>query len=254
MSTCSDKVPLLGGLLDGELDAANTATLEAHIAGCAACLAELERLEEVRAVLRQPELRSAAPARLRDAIVASSSNAPARREGRRLPSWLVPGTVGAMAASLALLIALPQAQIAFQPPIRPAISEELVASHVRSLLAAHLTDVQTSDQHVVRPWFNGKIDFAPPVPELAALGFPLVGGRLDYIGGRVVPAIVYRRRLHTVNLFVWPDHAGATGMACADGYCVAQWVQDGLHFAAVSDIDPADLTRFREVFAAAVRH
>ena len=128
-----------------------------------------------------------------------------------------------------------------------------MASHVRSLLANHLTDVATSNQHVVRPWFNGKVDIAPPVPELAPQGFPLVGGRLDYIGGRVVPAIVYKRRLHTVYLFVWPAEGrllNETRSVRRDGYSLAEWTQGGLRFAAVSDIEPAELQQFKAAFTA----
>jgi anti-sigma factor RsiW len=136
------------------------------------------------------------------------------------------------------------------------LQDELVASHVRSLLATHLTDVATSDRHVVKPWFNGKVDFAPPVIELADQGFPLAGGRLDYIHGRVVAAVVYRRRQHVINLFVWPaDINRPTPFAPGrrDGYSLARWTQDGLQFWAVSDIEPAQLQEFRALFAARAR-
>lgn len=255
MSACPDKALLLGGLLDGELDAANSVALEAHLAACPGCMAELERLGAVRDQVRQPGMRFTTPAHLRDAVGTmpdlAAATPPAR--GPRLPSWLAPGVMGALAASLALFVALPQLRPGADAPSPPAIERELVASHVRSLLAAHLTDIQTSNEHVVRPWFNGKIDFAPPVPELAAQGFPLVGGRLDYIAGRVVPAIVYRRRLHSVNLFVWPDRTTDARAERTDGYSVLEWTQDGLRYAAVSDIDPADLARFRAAFVAATR-
>jgi anti-sigma factor RsiW len=113
--------------------------------------------------------------------------------------------------------------------------------------------VATSDQHVVRPWFNGKVDVAPPVPDLTAQGFPLVGGRLDYIDGHVAPAIVYRRRLHTVNLFVWSAQGrlfNAARTIRRDGYTLVEWTAGGLRYAAVSDIDPADLLRFKAAYQA----
>jgi len=121
---------------------------------------------------------------------------------------------------------------------------------VRSLQPGHLTDVQTTNQHIVKPWFNGRIDFAPPVPELADDGFPLAGGRLDSIGGRTVAAIVYRRRLHTVNLYVWAAQDSAERSFLKDGFAVTEWSRNGLRFAAVSDIPAAELEQFRKLFVA----
>ena len=133
------------------------------------------------------------------------------------------------------------------------LDDELIAAHVRSLQVQHLTDVQTSNEHLVRPWFNGKIDFAPPVPELAAQGFPLAGGRLDYLDGRTVPAIVYKRRLHSINLFVWPGPEKRERQVQKAGYSIEEWSARGLNYAAVSDISPADLDQFRNAFLAATR-
>jgi anti-sigma factor RsiW len=249
MTACDDRLLLLHGLVDGELDAANSIALEAHLKSCEGCAAEVHRLEALRGLLSDPALRHRAPAGLRDRITGALADAaaPSRkavRAPRRAGPWLAGGAFTAIAASFALLLAMPQ--LTTVP-----MQEQLVSSHVRSLLANHLTDVQTSDRHVVKPWFNGRIDFAPPVVELAPQGFPLVGGRLDYIGGRVVPAIVYRRRLHTINLFVMPAgslSSPAPISARRDGYSLVRWTRGGLQYWAVSDLEPAELELFRQSF------
>jgi anti-sigma factor RsiW len=294
MSPCTDKELLLHGLLDGELDAANTLILEAHMDGCASCAGEFARLQAIRSTLRSPGVTYEAPAALRARVaavlgaaathehahaderaagVASSpgvTNASRRaadepspertsatvsrldaaagpaKDGRRrraLSRWGWGGSVAALAASLAfvLFVHVPQ----------PGVPDELVAGHVRSLLADHIVDVQTSDRHVVKPWFAGKIDFSPPVLELADRGFPLVGGRLDYMHDRVVAAVVYKRRQHIINVFVWP--AGAHEVMPVEsrhaGINMLGWTQRGLEFWAVSDVDPVDLRQLRTAFA-----
>ena len=246
MTACDDYTLLINGLIDGELDAANTLRVETHIAQCSGCNAAFHRLRDIRDRLTDPALRYQAPRRLAERVRLMAEELPAHR--RIVGGWLVPGVAGALAASLALTILLPQGVWRARDS---GIEQQLVSSHVRSLLANHLTDVQTSNRHVVKPWFNGKIDFAPPVPELLAQGFPLIGGRLDYIGGRVVPALVYRRNLHTVNLFIWPAASGPTGVLRKDSYSIDEWSAGGLRFAAVSDVEPTDLERFRLAYEAA---
>ena len=243
MTACADQSLLLGGLVDGELDAANTALVEAHATRCEGCREELERLQALRSLMAMDGLRRAAPASLHERIAAMPELTKQQPRPSRLPGWLAPGVVGALAASLALTVLTP-AQTG------PLIDQQLVSSHVRSLQPGHLTDVQTSNQHVVKPWFNGKIDFAPPVPELANQGFPLAGGRLDSIDGKTVAAIVYRRRLHTVNLFVWPAKPAGERSSLEDGFALSEWSEGGLRFAAVSDIAPNELGQFEQAFRA----
>ena len=246
MNGCPDYVLLINGLLDDELDAANVIKVEMHLSTCAGCSETLRRLEAVRDAVGAPELRYAAPASLRariedtTSVPAVSPSPPGRLAAT---SWFAGGAVSALAASLALMVALPRTE-------QPGLEGQLVSSHVRSLLAQHLVDIPTSNQHVVRPWFNGKTDYTPPAPEMADVGFPLVGGRLDVIDGRVVPTVIYRRRLHTINLFVLPAGSEEASKAIRlDGYSLVEWSQGGLKFAAVSDIDAGDLDRFRQDFS-----
>jgi anti-sigma factor RsiW len=241
MPVCGDQELLLGGLVDDELDAANTAIVEAHVARCDGCREELERLQAVRNLLASNRVRHTAPESLVRTIGSMPELAPMAANENRLPRWFAPGLVGALAASLAMITLLP-------PGSQSIVDQELVSSHVRSLQPGHLTDVQTTNQHIVKPWFNGRIDFSPPVPELADKGFPLVGGRLDSINGKTVAAIIYRRRLHTVNLFVWPAKDAAERSFVKDGFAVAEWSRNGLRFAAVSDIPPSELHQFHKLF------
>jgi anti-sigma factor RsiW len=241
MPACVDQELLLGGLVDGELDAANTALVEAHVARCDGCREELERLQAVRSLLGLEGVRHAAPEALRKRIAAMPELAPTAANENRVLRWLGPGLVGALAASLAMITLLPFGASSV-------LDDEIVSSHVRSLQPGHLTDVQTTNQHIVKPWFNGRIDFSPPVPELADQGFPLVGGRLDSIDGKTIAAIVYHRRLHTVNLYVWPAKDSADRSFVKDGFAVTEWSRNGLRYAAVSDIPPGELQQFHKLF------
>ena len=240
MPACPDQEMLLGGLVDGELDAANTALVEAHVARCEGCREELERLGALRSLVAAEGVRHAAPESLKIRIAKLPELSPAANRNW-LPGWLAPGLAGALAASLAFVTFVP-------PGSQSALDQEIVSSHVRSLQPGHLTDVQTTNQHIVKPWFNGKIDFSPPVPELADQGFPLAGGRLDSVNGKTVAAIVYHRRLHTVNLFVWPAKDSAERSFVKDGFAVNEWSRNGLRFAAVSDIPEPELRQFEGLF------
>ncbi|HEY5070592.1 MAG TPA: zf-HC2 domain-containing protein [Caulobacteraceae bacterium] len=251
MTPCEEMDLQLHGLLDGELDAVHAAAVEAHLAGCADCSAKLEGLRELRAKVRGARVAETAPASL-TARLDSLAGAPrvipltAGRPRRPAPAWwFAGGSITALAASIALF--------AIIAPAPPGLPGELIEGHIRSLQAQHLVDVQTSDRHVVKPWFNGKIDFAPPVVELADQGYPLAGGRLDYIEGRTVAALVYRRRAHVINLFIWPGRApAAPSMTHLHGYGLLRWGRAGLTYWAVSDIDSAELVAFQHAFAARV--
>lgn len=254
-TVCPDKQLELQAFVDGELDAIGSAAFEAHVRTCAACDEELALVLAVRATLQDQTLKAEAPVALRTRIEAlvpreRGTAGPAGPAAPRRFSWgsfAAGGGMGALAAGLALFLALPQLS-------SPELADELVASHVRSLQAAHLVDVATSNRHVVKPWFNGKVDFAPPVPDLARQGFPLVGGRLDVIGGQSVAALVYRRNLHSINLFVRPAprlSLQSERTLRRDSYSLAHWVSNGLDYWAVSDVDPADLSVFARTFRSA---
>jgi anti-sigma factor RsiW len=244
---------MLHGYVDGELDSIHVAEFEAHLATCADCRSELERVEAMRALLAKPEVKFRAPEDVRRQVIAALNRAtyPARatesswqRILRLTGQWSLVPSMAALAASLFLFINVPNTEIGLQ--------DQIVSNHVRSLLADHLADVMTSDRHTVKPWFAGKIDFSPPVVDLKNVGFPLVGGRVDYLNGKVVAALVYRHGGHVINLFIWPDASGRDGEATRESYNIREWSAGGLAFWAVSDTELADLEKFHKRFVAAV--
>lgn len=247
MSACADQELLLHGLLDGELDALNTLACEAHLRVCAGCAAELKRLEALRARLRAPGVSFPAPELLR-ARLAAQLPGPVTAAVARAPRAAV-WSLAAAAAAAALILGGWLGWVLFANGPASGIAEQLLASHMRSLLAEHLTDVNVSDQHVVKPWFNGKVNFAPPVPDLSAAGFTLAGGRLDYVDGRVVAVVVYHRRLHVINLYMWPAQGTVAPLATQrQGYGLVHWRVGDLQLWAVSDVEMAELQRFRAEF------
>jgi anti-sigma factor RsiW len=244
MSACPDKEMLLHGLLDGELDAANAATFESHLKTCAGCAEEYRALQGLRGRVTAPGVAYRAPDALRQRIEAMAATpSPQPRRLRAAAPWALSGGFAALAATFAVMLSLPNTAM---------LEDELVASHVRSTMEQHLVDVETSDRHTVKPWFNGRVDFAPPVVDLKDEGFPLVGGRMDYVDSKAVAAIVYRRNKHVVNLFVWKERPGLLPQrapAAHAGYSVVHWTQDGLQFWAVSDVEARDLEAFHQAFA-----
>lgn len=245
---------MLHGFIDRELDAANSLRFEQHLASCSHCANQLEELQALKQTVAQSGVRWRTPEHVRAQLLAAlvseaaiQAQPPVGTADGRVASflevakkWLFVPSLAALAASLFLVVSMPQD--------RSSIETELVASHVRSLLVDHLTDVATSDRHTVKPWFNGKIDFSPPVVDLAPQGFPLAGGRVDYIGGRVVAALVYRRQGHVINVFVWPAPSATATSETRDGYNMVNWTKDGLNFWAVSDVSADDINKFREAF------
>lgn len=257
---CAEADIMLHALLDGQLDAGHAREVEEHVAGCAACGEKFAAFRAMGDAMAGPELKPKAPAALRARIEAAlPSPAPARASASVLPfrpsrrsffSGFGAGAVlsGALAASLALTV--------FRNDQNQAIANDVVSAHIRSLQPSHLMDVETSDQHTVKPWFDGKVDVAPPVIDLTADGFALLGGRLDYIAGQPVASVVYRRRQHIINLFV-AQHLGAARAAVTartvQGYNVRYWSAQGLEFWAVSDLDGEELGEFARKVSEATR-
>ncbi len=241
---CSDLRPLLSAYIDDELDAAHAMRVADHLIACAQCRNAHAKLMRLHRTLRQEGLRYPASDVLHRKIAALVVESPTGRvrATRILQRWSWVPSLAMLAFSVLLV---------FSPLSPPSLEGDLVAGHVRSLQVDHLTDVATSDQHTVKPWFNGKLDFAPPVIDLIAQGFPLVGGRLDYVEGHTVAAVVYRSKGHVINLFIGPDLDTAHAAITLEGYNLRQWREADLTFWAVSDVNMADLTSFQTEFIAA---
>jgi anti-sigma factor RsiW len=190
----------------------------------------------------------AAPAELRAQLKSALDAAPQPPMTRkpRFAAWGWLGTGAAFAFGVVLAFSAALTLGVGGNATNAALTDEIVASHVRSLMASHLMDVASSDQHTVKPWFNGKVDFSPPVTDLAELGYPLAGGRLDYLERHPVAALVYRRHAHLINVFVWPEAGAGTAVTAASeqGYHVMQWREGGMRYAAVSDVNSEELRVF----------
>jgi anti-sigma factor RsiW len=260
--TCDEAEILLHALIDGELDAGHARDVETHVAACPACAEKLKALRAMRATMAQAPLKETAPAHLRNRIEAALA-VPAAAVSAPRQSWLASARAswknffGGFAVGTALSAALAASLViaVVRNDQNQQIASDVVSAHLRSLQAGHLTDVETSDQHTVKPWFNGKLDVAPPVIDLTAQGFTLTGGRLDYINGQPVASIVYRRRKHVINLFV-AQQLGAAAHGVKDeivqGFNIRHWSESGLDLWAVSDIDAGELDEFGQKFSAAL--
>ncbi len=248
---CDEAESLLDGYVDRELDLVKSLEIESHLRTCPACARIRENHLALRSRLRSGSLYFAAPEglhqRIHGALVERHS-----REGGRTRSqfpWWWSGRWLAIAASLAVIaVAIWRVRPTYGPgPVEDSIAREVVSSHIRSLMPNHLTDVPSSDQHTVKPWFNGRLDFSPTVKDLAADGFPLVGGRLDYVNRRPVAALVYQRRKHLINVYIWPSGSGSDERERAEsrqGYNVIHWARAGMTYWVASDLNASELEQF----------
>jgi anti-sigma factor RsiW len=248
--TCEETEILLHALIDGELDAGHAREVETHAITCARCGAQLTAYRDLRAAMPAKALRFSAPASLRariDRAVPVPAAAPSRRS--LLKGFVLGGAVSGLAAAGVTFVVLRQDR-------DDLILGEAVSAHLRSLQADHLIDVQSTDQHTVKPWFNGRIDLAPPVVDLTAKGFTLIGGRLDYIDGKPAAVIVYRRRGHVINLFVSQSFGltlPAPKLEVVQGFNILRWTEGGLSLLAVSDLNQEELEEFGTKFRAAAK-
>src|SRR5215208_5232907 len=243
MSTEHENIrELLHAYVDGELDLANTRGTERHLQNCVDCRGTEAAIRELRTALSSDATTYRAPAHLRKNVRAALRRE-AKSNRQTLSPWLMFATGAAFAAVLvgALLFqTMHQAR-------SNTIVDQVVANHVRSLLATHVVDVVSSDQHTVKPWFDGKVDFAPEVRDLSAKGFPLVGGRLDYLDGKTVAALVYHRNKHPINLFITPvptRRGTSPTVTTRRGYNVFSWANNGMKYWAISDLNQAELREF----------
>ena len=222
--------------LDRELDAKSSAAVREHLRTCPACGRQIAQREALARLVRGAPYYSA-PDRLRSRVLAQYTRS---HSMRRVLTW---------AAAAALVLSAGAGMTLWRPASSRAhaIADQVVSDHVRSLMANHLFDVQSTDLHTVKPWFLGKLDFSPPVVDLASTGFPLVGGRLDYVNGQTVAALVYQRQKHTINVFISPeDGAPSTRdiVLTIRGFNVRHWSDNGMSFWAVSDLNGAELVEF----------
>jgi mycothiol system anti-sigma-R factor len=240
---CDLNRTVLHGYLDGELDATRAAEFERHLEGCRECATALGGEESLRSSLQRSGLYERAPVSLRKKIRADLDAATASPAIIRIPAWRW------LAVAATILVVASVSWFAWHPgkdsaSTAPFTVAEIIDAHVRSLQPGHLTDVASTDQHTVKPWFNGKLAFVPPVKDFADEGFPLVGARLDVLGGQNVAALVYTRRKHIINVFVMPTKEPDTPIhqpGLRQGYQWRHWRRQGMEYCAVSDVSDADI-------------
>jgi anti-sigma factor RsiW len=241
--SCQESQEMRHAYLDGELDLARSLEIEKHLRECAACARAYDELRSLQMAMRSDALRFATPSgverRVRSAVRQESGEVARLFRWR----WLIPSI------SLGLVVIIVFGLFFTRTPADDLVASEIVAGHVRSLMASHLTDVASTDQHTVKPWFDGKLDFSPPVKDLAQQGFELIGGRLEYIANRPVAALVYQRRKHFVNVFIWPASLASDTKPTAQvrqGYNLIHWTNSGMTYWIVSDLNLAELQQLAQ--------
>jgi len=246
---------LLNAYVDGELDAASTIELESQLRESPALQQEFERLSALQSLVRNSASRFDAPPHLAARVFAALPEARPARTLKTVPGWWRSLAMGATMAAVALLFWSVVPTFNRLDP-DAGTREEVLAAHVRSLMADHLTDLTSAERHTVKPWLSSRLDFAPPVEDLASEGFTLIGGRLDYLRGRPVAALVYRYRQHIINVFVWPSSNNqqvSVQTWALRGYNIARFDSRGMSFWAVSDLNPDDLRKLANLLQASTQ-
>lgn len=243
--TCEDAQALLSAHVDGELDLVRSLEIEKHLETCQACARIVQNQKTLGAALRDASLYYRPPRHLEEHIhTALRAAEPAQARPRRI-HW----PVLAVAASLLLAGVFVDRLVHFaaRPAPQNLVAQEVLDSHLRSLMPGHLADVQSTDRHTVKPWFAGKLDFSPPVNDFAEQGFPLTGGRLDSVSGRTVAVLVYQHNQHVINAYVWPSEGtpnSSVSAATLKGYNILHWTHAGLEWWLASDLNPQELEGF----------
>ncbi len=251
---CNDSRIYLPAYLDEELDVGGRLRVQKHLAECGDCRQAQDEQLAFRSVLRDPALCARPSADFSERIETAVRRAAHEEAGSKRASWfewLSPGAFRWIPAVAALVVVATIGALLVVNRLQSShdqlIASAVLTGHIRSLQVEHLIDVPSSDRHTVKPWFQGKLDFSPPVPDLSELGWTLIGGRLDYVDGRPVAAIVYQRRMHNINVFVWPDR-GAVGSTIqqedAQGYQIFHWNGAEMAYWVVSDLNNAELLEF----------
>ena len=269
--TCEEVQELIHGFIDGELGLVPTLEIEDHLGECETCRSEHQGQLNLRTLVREGARYFNAPELTARTVGAALRGRPwlglrgsgsggvglantIQNHGR--PRRVAPTVRSQILAIAAMVILALSGVLSYsifsarsQSHNDDLLAQEVVSSHVRSMMLNHLVDVPSSDQHTVKPWFNGKLDFAPEVKDLVDQGFPLVGGRLDYIDNRTVAALVYQRRKHSINLFIWPSTRSdqAEQQFSNHGYNIIHWTRSGASYWAVSDVNSADLGEFAKL-------
>jgi anti-sigma factor RsiW len=239
---CREVVGLLDAYQDRELEPAVSGSVREHVGVCAACRGRLVNLDTIGRMIRRAPYYQA-PEALR---VRLTQARPRPRATSPLLAWAAAAVLVASVTGSIVFVRSSTGATRTADPV-DAIAQEVVSSHARALMGEHLFDVRSTDQHTVKPWFLGKLDFSPPVTDLAQAGFPLTGGRLDYVAGHPVAALVYTRGRHTINVLVWPESPGAVRSSDARairGFHVRHWTRAGMSYWAVSDVNDAELDQF----------